>query len=151
MYYLAIFSKAEMKKVMKQWKASNTSLQLEPDFGWDMVKTQGAISNEHYADLSAEAHQLQCQQSSQMQLQTDDDYKFLILNNEKDTSYLYLKVVCLKWLAGMVDCWGDTARDRMAHRVATVRSYMKEPAVNVRMISHTYLGKSHLNLESRLR
>ncbi|KAI6008570.1 hypothetical protein EDC04DRAFT_2610881 [Pisolithus marmoratus] len=85
MYYLAIFSEAEMKKAVKQQKASNTFLQLKPDFKWDTVKAQFLMKimqtlQPKHIDFSNYdfTWNIPCQQSSQMQLQMDDDYKFLI-------------------------------------------------------------------------
>ncbi|KAI6004822.1 hypothetical protein EDD15DRAFT_2515468 [Pisolithus albus] len=84
-YYLALFSEAEMKKTVKQRKASNTFLQLKPDFEWDMVKAQLLMKimqtlQPKLIDFSDYdfTWNIPRQQSSQMQLQTDDDYKFLI-------------------------------------------------------------------------
>ena len=85
MYYLTIFSEAEMKKSEKQHKPSNTFLQMKSDCEWDTIKAQllEKISqvlqpklidfNDYTVSWSVPHYQ-----SSQMQLQTDDDYKFLI-------------------------------------------------------------------------
>ncbi|KAI5992675.1 hypothetical protein EDD15DRAFT_2196881 [Pisolithus albus] len=84
-YYLALFSESEMKKTVKQWKSNNTFLQLKPDFEWDTVKAQFLMKvsqtlrpklidfNDYDFSWNIPRHQ-----ASQMQLQTDDDYKFLI-------------------------------------------------------------------------
>ncbi|KAI5981430.1 hypothetical protein EDC04DRAFT_2916555 [Pisolithus marmoratus] len=84
-FYLSLFFKAEMKKTVKQWKASNMFLQLKPDFEWDMVKAQFLMKITQmlqpklidFNDYNF-TWNIPCQQLSQMQLQTEDDYKFLI-------------------------------------------------------------------------
>ncbi|KAI6038365.1 hypothetical protein EDC04DRAFT_2896555 [Pisolithus marmoratus] len=63
MYYLALFSESEMKKTL-QW-----------DFEWDTVKVQFLMKITQTYDFM---WNIPCQQSSQMQLQMDNDYKFLI-------------------------------------------------------------------------
>ncbi|KAI6008002.1 hypothetical protein EDC04DRAFT_2907406 [Pisolithus marmoratus] len=83
--YLALFSEAEMKKTVKQWKASNMFLQLKPEFEWDTVKVkllmkimqtlQPKLINFSNYNFT---WNIPCQQSSQMQLQMDNNYKFLI-------------------------------------------------------------------------
>lgn len=84
-YYLAVFSEAEMKKSVKQRKANNTFLQLKPDYEWDTVKAQFLMKitqtlQPKLIDFNNYdfTWNIPRQQSSQMQLQTDDDYKFLI-------------------------------------------------------------------------
>ncbi|KIK23569.1 hypothetical protein PISMIDRAFT_10876 [Pisolithus microcarpus 441] len=84
-YYLALFSEAEMKKTVKQQKASNMFLQLKPDFEWDMVKAQLLMKIMQSLQLTLIdfsnydfTWNIPRQQSSQMQLQMDNDYKFLI-------------------------------------------------------------------------
>ena len=74
-----------MKKSEKQRKPSNTFLQTKSDCEWDTIKVQllEKISqvlqpklidfNDYTVSWSVPHYQ-----SSQMQLQTDDDYKFLI-------------------------------------------------------------------------
>jgi len=84
-YYLAIFSEVEMKKTEKQRKPSNTFLQMKSDREWDTAKAQllekisqvlrpKLINFDDYVfSWSVPRYQ-----SSPMQLQTDDDYNFLI-------------------------------------------------------------------------
>ncbi|KAI6023435.1 hypothetical protein EDC04DRAFT_2606668 [Pisolithus marmoratus] len=84
-YYLALFSESEMKKTVKQWKSNNMFLQLKPDFEWDTVKVQFLMKITQtlqprlidFSDYNF-TWNIPHQQSSQMQLQTDNDYIFLI-------------------------------------------------------------------------
>jgi len=75
----------EMEKGEKQWKPSNTFLQLKSDLEWDTIKAQllekisqalcpKTISYTEY-DITWVVPRYQ---SSHMQLQTEDDYKFLL-------------------------------------------------------------------------
>ena len=84
-YFLAIYSKTEMEKGEKQQKPSNTFLQLKSDLEWDTIKSQllekisqalcpKTISYTKYDITWVVPHY----QSSHMQLQTEDDYKFLL-------------------------------------------------------------------------
>ena len=84
-YVLAIYSKTEMEKGEKQWKPSNTFLQLKSDLNWDTIKVQllekisqalqpKTISYAKY-DITLV---VPCYQGSHMQLQTEDNYKFLL-------------------------------------------------------------------------
>ncbi|KIM64522.1 hypothetical protein SCLCIDRAFT_115078, partial [Scleroderma citrinum Foug A] len=84
-FYLAIFSEVEMKKPKKQRKPSNTFLQMMSDHKWDTAKAQllekisqvlrpKLINFDDYIF----SWSVPCYQSSQMQLHTDNDYKFLI-------------------------------------------------------------------------
>ena len=85
MFCLAIFLEVEMKKPKKQHKPSNTFLQMKSDHEWDTTKAQllekisqvlrpKLINFDDYIF----SWSIPCYQSSQMQLQTNDDYKFLI-------------------------------------------------------------------------
>ncbi|KAI6039231.1 hypothetical protein EDC04DRAFT_2603343 [Pisolithus marmoratus] len=85
MYYLVLFSESEMKKTIKQQKSNNTFLQLKLDIEWDMVKAQLLMKIMQTLQLRLIDFNdydfmwnIPCQQSSQMQLQMDDDYKFLV-------------------------------------------------------------------------
>ncbi|KIM54138.1 hypothetical protein SCLCIDRAFT_31321 [Scleroderma citrinum Foug A] len=85
MFYLAIFSEVEMKKPEKQCKPSNTFLQMKSDCKWDTTKVQllEKISQVLHPKLInfnnyIFSWSVPCYQSSQMQLHTDDDYRFLI-------------------------------------------------------------------------
>ncbi|KAI6039492.1 hypothetical protein EDC04DRAFT_2603155 [Pisolithus marmoratus] len=84
-YYLVLFSESEMKKTVKQWKSNNTFLELKQDFEWHTVKVQFLMKIMQTLQLRLIDFSnydfmwnIPCQQSSQMQLQTDNDYKFLI-------------------------------------------------------------------------
>jgi len=89
-YYLTIFSEVEMKKTEKQCKPSNTFLQMKSDRKWDTTKVQllekisqvlcpKLINFDDYVFSWRIPHY----QSSPMQLQTDDDYNFLITHTLK--------------------------------------------------------------------
>ncbi|KAI6148063.1 hypothetical protein BKA82DRAFT_16709 [Pisolithus tinctorius] len=77
----------EMEKGEKQWKPSNTFLQLKPDLEWDTIKAQllEKISQAlqpkiiSYTDYDI-TWVVPCYQGSHMQLQTEDDYKFLLMH-----------------------------------------------------------------------
>ena len=84
-YVLTIYSKTEMEKGEKQRKPSNTFLQLKSDLEWDTIKAQllekisqalqpKTISYTEY-DITCI---VPCYQGSHMQLQTEDDHKFLL-------------------------------------------------------------------------
>ncbi|KAI6021252.1 hypothetical protein EDC04DRAFT_2901316 [Pisolithus marmoratus] len=89
-YYLALFSESEMKKTVKQWKSNNTFLQLKLDFKWDTVKAQflmkvSEMLRPKLIDFNAYDFlwNIPHLQVSQMQLQMDGDYKFLITHTLK--------------------------------------------------------------------
>ena len=84
-YVLTIYSKTEMEKGEKQRKPSNTFFQLKSDLEWDTIKAQllekisqalrpKTISYTEY-DITWVVPRYQ---GSHMQLQTEDDYKFLL-------------------------------------------------------------------------
>ncbi|KAI6015597.1 hypothetical protein EDC04DRAFT_2608814 [Pisolithus marmoratus] len=76
-----------MKKTIKQWKSNNTLLQLKPDFEWDTIKVQFLMKVSQMLCLKLIdfndydfSWNIPCHQVSQMHLQMDDDYKFLIMH-----------------------------------------------------------------------
>ncbi|KAI6016153.1 hypothetical protein BKA83DRAFT_44003, partial [Pisolithus microcarpus] len=149
-YYLALFSEAEMKKTVKQWKASNTFLQLKPDFEWDMVKAQllmkitqmlqpKLIDFNDYDFMWS----IPCQQSSQMQLQMDDDYKFLIahaLKMKEPAVNVKIEVRFAKVSTTCHSYWHDTSDDSLNSESDTSRD-AKHKSKDSRKNKETTLNK----------